>query len=154
MIAPNATHTATDKRQSSSTNIDCAPPAHSMACYLCCMQVSEALQQLQVSVPDDEEAMLSDEQEEALETALSALRVAATLCGELLQECHAAPPEALANTAIQLHDHALLVGGGEGGRASEGGGGWEQRARGGDANTSLLPRATNQRGPARGHASS
>lgn len=49
------------------------------------------------------------------ETALSALRVAAQLCGELLQECHAAPPEALVNAAIQLHDHALLVREGGGG---------------------------------------
>lgn len=44
------------------------------------------------------------------ETALQTVRIAALLCCELLHECHANPPEALATAAIYLHDHALLVG--------------------------------------------
>lgn len=43
------------------------------------------------------------------DTALTALKVSAQLCGELLGECHSAPPEALLTAAMQLHDHALLV---------------------------------------------
>lgn len=43
------------------------------------------------------------------DTALTSLKVSAQLCGELLAECHAAPPEALLTAAMQLHDHALLV---------------------------------------------
>lgn len=43
------------------------------------------------------------------DTALTALKVSAQLCGELLGECHTAPPEALLTAAMQLHDHALLV---------------------------------------------
>jgi hypothetical protein len=43
------------------------------------------------------------------DTALTSLKVSAQLCGELLSECASAPPEALLNAAIQLHDHALLV---------------------------------------------
>jgi hypothetical protein len=43
------------------------------------------------------------------DNALTSLKVSAQLCGELLAECHAAPPEALLTAAMQLHDHALLV---------------------------------------------
>lgn len=44
------------------------------------------------------------------DAALTSLKVSAQLCGELLAECHSAPPEALLTAAMQLHDHALLVG--------------------------------------------